>query len=121
MKILVTLFILLFSPLVFAENYACQYDHNGESEPVLLKRISIDGYEYFGICSIHFENCGNGIFDILEEAEKILYLGGRLNSEGYQITIIDKKNLMFRTVNLYQPTDTAVISAVVEGNCILDK
>ena len=120
MKILLSLFVLFFSSSVFAENYACQYDYYGESRPVLLKRISSNGYEHFETCSIHFEKCGNGSLEILEESVNMLYLGTRLINEGYQMTIIDKQNLMFRTINLYQPTDTEEISALVEGSCVID-
>ena len=121
MKTLFTFFILFCSSALFAENYRCQYDYYGETRPVLLKRNLSYGTEYFDTCSIHFENCGNGSLDILEESIDSLYLGSTLVKGGYQITIIDKKNLMFRTVNLYEPTDTTQTSAVVEGKCLLEK
>ena len=118
MKFIFTIFtILIFSLSVSAESYSCSYDFNGENRPVLLKRNYINGIEVFDRCSIHFDNCGGGSYDILEETNDIVYLGFPLEKGGFQIAIIDKNNLMFRIMSMYDPINEKQRSALIEGMC----
>ena len=115
-----TILILIFSLRVNAESYSCSYDFNGENRPVLLKRNFINGIEVFDRCSIHFDNCGGGSYDILEETYDIIYLGFPLKIGGFQIAIIDKENRMFRIMSIYDPINEKQRSALIEGMCTIN-
>jgi len=120
MKIFIIIFIFLLPFTVLAENYSCSYDYYGELRPVSLKRNLSYETEFFERCDMFFEDCSGGVYYILEETVSTIYLGNTLIDGGYQLTIVDKENLMFRTVNLYDPVEEIELSAVIQGRCLLN-
>ena len=87
---------------LYAEQYACSYLYNGEKREILLERgLTEEGNEIFYRYSKEFNNYT--YYDILEENDKLIFLGFVTNYEGYQITIINKKEKNFRTASLNDP------------------
>ena len=107
MKILLSIFVLLFSSSVFAENYYCSYLYDGESDIIEFNRI---------------DNSNFNVGVILDENNNFIYIGSNVQGfghEGYRISIIDKNTKKFRMMVLYNPEDDGEQSAIIEGYCVL--
>ena len=88
MKILLTLFVLLFSSSVVAEKYICSYLFDGEEFSVKLEKISDYSYSF----KMHYETEEY----ILGETDKLLILGAP--------QLVDDSNLNIWGVLLLDPS-----------------
>ena len=106
MKILLTLFFLLFSSSVVAEKYICSYLFDGEEFSVKLEKISDYSYSF----KMHYETEEY----ILGETEKLLILGApqlvddlNLNIEDvsvFRVIFLDKIDKTFTMTNVIEPS-----------------
>ena len=122
MKILLTLFVLLFSSSVVAERINCSYIYNNtESRTFILER-STDNFKW--------TTTSNRVFylQILYETENVLVLGEMFNYDNYNsgdafyTLFFDKISKKYRSSSLPHPLNKKmkVPNEWNEGNCIVN-
>tara|TARA_Y100000768_G_C23662924_1_gene534037 strand:- start:139 stop:465 length:327 start_codon:yes stop_codon:yes gene_type:complete len=108
----------MFSSVSFAEKYICSYVFNNEARTSITERIS---NEYF----LETMPDREAIYmRVLHEDEKYLVfgmLGTYTDFNGYYVSFIDKKTGTFRGQTIIEPEYEETLTAVISGNCFIQK
>ena len=111
------LVIIMFVPDISnAETYQCAYLFEDQPRSTTHKRISKN------IFSVRSAN-GTSEMDVLFEDDAYLTLGAMRSysiTNGYNVVIIKKDGLIFRSTAILDPINISDTVAIIEGNCLLD-